>query len=106
MEERRKQKISSIYRLSPHCNNEVNLKIFRQHKMLYYDQASKSWTKTGTDHTSSSEISPIEEINSEIGSAYEDMHKEAEINSSDHSDMDWDEPVEAVGAGNHQGEYQ
>ena len=43
-------------------------------------------------------MSPIEEINSEISSAHEDMHKEAE--------MDWDEPVEAVGTGNLQGEYQ
>ncbi len=33
------------YKVCPHCDKELNLKIFREHKRLYYDSHRKKWCR-------------------------------------------------------------
>ena len=56
---RRKQ----TYKLCGHCNKELSNKIFKQHKMLYYDPATKKWTEElDNDNLSSSELESLDEF--------------------------------------------
>lgn len=47
-------------RVCEHCSKEVNIKIYKEHKRLYYDARSRSWVKEEQD-ASSSEITSIDE---------------------------------------------
>lgn len=49
------------YRYCEHCDREVSIRVYKEHKRLYYDTITKSWTKDRTDPSpSSSELSAIE----------------------------------------------
>lgn len=67
-----------VYRVCPHCDSEVSTKIFKQHRRLYYDYSTKSWTKENEEDVSSSDISSVEEY-------------VCHNNSNSESDIDWDE---------------
>lgn len=43
------------YKICPHCDKELNLKKFREHKQLYYDCDAKWWCKQDRKELSSDE---------------------------------------------------
>ena len=50
------------YKLCGHCDKELSMKIFKEHRRLYYDSANKSWIRDGNDDDiSSSHFSSLEE---------------------------------------------
>lgn len=59
----KKYKSSCKYRLCGHCNRELNRKIFKEHKRLYYDETRKLWIKERNyDEVSSSDFSSLDEL--------------------------------------------
>lgn len=54
------------YKLCGHCNREVNEKIFKEHRRLYYDPTTKIWTResevTQDDHDDASLSSELESL--------------------------------------------
>ena len=51
------------YRVCPHCEKMLKFKKFQEHRRLFYDAASRTWTKEINSDASSSDIefSDIEE---------------------------------------------
>ena len=52
----------SKYCVCPHCNNELSLKKFKEHKRLFYDHQTKRWDKDVSDVSSEAETSEFSEI--------------------------------------------
>ena len=55
------------YKICGHCWKELNMKIYKDHKKLYYDAIDKSWVQDGASDTqagdlSSSDFSSIDDI--------------------------------------------
>ena len=38
-----RKRIKRTYKICPHCNKEINIKTFKAHKRLYYNDVSKAW---------------------------------------------------------------
>lgn len=68
-----------------HCNKELNLKIFREHKRLYYNSSSRTWVREGRE-SSSSEITSVEEFDFTANTCSPDSH-----DSCKSEDIDWDD---------------
>ena len=45
-----------------HCGKYITLKIYKEHRRLFYNQSNKAWVKDQEEAVSSSEISSIDEI--------------------------------------------
>lgn len=45
-----------IHKLCPHCNKQLNLKSYMEHKRLHFDESSKCWHKVELDDSDSSSI--------------------------------------------------
>ena len=45
-------------RICEHCNRELSIKLYKEHKRLYYDVSSMSWAK---EKTASSDITSLDE---------------------------------------------
>lgn len=41
-----------MYRICEHCNKEVNIKVYKEHKRLYFNITTNSWTKEHQDISS------------------------------------------------------
>ena len=44
-------------RVCEHCGKDITLKIYREHRRLFYNQSNKAWVKDQEEAVSSSEIS-------------------------------------------------
>jgi len=56
------------YRVCEHCGKEVNIKIYREHKRLYFDATTNTWAKDHDDVTeSSSELSSFDDFDLDEG---------------------------------------
>ena len=64
------------YKYCPHCNKQLNLKTYKEHKRLHFDESSRMWYTVESDD--SSEISSPEDDRSS--------------SSSESSNMDYSEP--------------
>ena len=72
------------YKLCLHCNKELNIKIYNEHKRLYYDASKRSWNQDvvmiSDNEEASSEFSSLSEA--DYGGRNED-HNKPVITSSD-----------------------
>lgn len=52
------------YILCKHCNKELSIKIYKEHKRLYYDQSNNTWTMTddNVQQCSSSDFASMDEF--------------------------------------------
>ena len=56
-----KQRKCILYRVCEHCDKEVSIKVYKEHKRLYFSTSTNSWTKEYDDqHLSSSELSGLD----------------------------------------------
>ena len=50
------------HKICPHCDRELNIRTYKEHKRLYFHEESNSWYKTGvqniTSDSDSSDITP------------------------------------------------
>lgn len=86
------------YRICPHCDKELNLKKFREHKRLYYDCDAKQWCKQERKDCSSDE--------SELsGFEFEDIDRSEDISGNNQPEkepgLDFDECFAAEGMNVH-----
>ena len=38
-----RKRMMRTHKICPHCNKEINIKTFKDHKRLYYNEVSKTW---------------------------------------------------------------
>ena len=38
-----RKRMKRTHKICPHCNKEINIKTFKDHKRLYYNEVSKTW---------------------------------------------------------------
>lgn len=86
------------YKLCSHCHKELNLKIYKEHKRLYYDPVKKSWVKDDKcdaqgDDQSSSDLSSIDDIDLLINCSSENATQGEHQHSDDSDDFQWEEPL-------------
>lgn len=53
----KKPKVS--HRLCKHCNKTLNVKTYKEHKRLYYDQATRHWYQAQEEHEEASPTSQV-----------------------------------------------
>ena len=83
------KKIKPNYKLCGHCDKELSEKIFKEHKRLYYDLASKSWTRDESDEcNSSSEFSSLDEFSFTLSCDKSDGSMQDSDNFIDASDQE------------------
>lgn len=58
------------YVVCNHCNKELRLKKYKEHRRLYFDDETQSWAKDSDQDSVSSEFSSLDEF--EVGSVQED----------------------------------
>lgn len=82
------------YKICGQCHKELNLKIYKEHKRLYYDAVNKSWVEDDAqgDDQSSSDLSSIDDIDLLINCSSENA-TQGENQHSDNSDFLWEEPL-------------
>ena len=69
-----------------HCGKDIiTLKIYKEHRRLFYNQRNKAWVKYQEEAVSSSEISSIDEIDL---AQEQGCHENNAIGSG--SDIEWD----------------
>ena len=72
------------YKLCLHCNKELNIKIYNEHKRLYYDASKRSWNQDvvmiSDNEEASSEFSSLSEA--DYGGHNEDHNKPVITSSS------------------------
>ena len=96
----KRNKIKSDYKICGHCHKELNLKIYKDHKRLYYDPVNKSWVQDdncdaqGGDQ-SSSDFDSIDDIDLLINCSSENASNaiQVEHQHSDDSNFRWEEPL-------------
>ena len=76
------------------------MKIYKDHKRLYYNAIDKSWVQDGASDTqagdlSSSEFSSIDDIDLVTSENDNIATREGENPESDESDFQWEEPTQA-----------
>ena len=50
-----------MYRVCEHCGKEVSIRVYKEHKRLYYSTTTNSWTRVNCDiPVSSSELSEVD----------------------------------------------
>ena len=81
-----KRRKCSNYNLCGHCNKEVNTKIYKEHKMLYYDAATKAWTKDDAEDDLSSDLTSLDEFEVAVTSEGSVQYE------SDDLDDCWEDP--------------
>lgn len=69
---------NKLYRECPHCQKQLSLKIFREHKKLHYNASTKMWTKALRDDASS---------RNDTSSSFEFMEEPELRTSSDTDDV-------------------
>ena len=85
------------YRMCGHCHKELSIKIYKEHRRLYYDTANKSWVEdiesidAHADDCSSSELSSIDDIDVAVSVG----QGEHENQNSDDSDA-FEEPMSSL----------
>lgn len=77
----RKRRRLLEYRVCPHCKNMLNHKKFQEHRRLFYDSATKVWTKEMITDTSDSDIEFSE---------FEDVIPNQETAATPEPESDWD----------------
>ena len=84
-------------RFCEHCNKELSIKIFREHKRLYYNSSSHTWVRERCEEreSSSSEITSVEEYDFTANpcSPHNRDSYESEVRSSEA--IDWDDCSQA-----------
>ena len=73
-------------RVCEHCGKDVTLKIYREHKRLFYNQSKKAWVTDQEEAVSSSEISSVDEL--DLGQEQECGENSA---ISSESNIEWDQ---------------
>lgn len=73
-------------RVCEHCHKEVSIKIYREHKRLFYNENSKSWVIDRAEALSSTDISSVDELDLTVMSS----DGKSATNDSD-GDIQWDE---------------
>ena len=73
-------------RVCEHCRKEVSIKIYREHKRLFYNESSKSWVIDSAEALSSTDISSVDELDLTVIS----NDGKSATNGSD-GDIQWDE---------------
>ncbi len=78
------KRVKRIYRVCPHCEKQLNLKIFREHKKLHYNLSTKLWTKTvvGDKVSSGSDTSSSFELTEQV-----ELRRSSEENTSNSTDI-------------------
>ena len=79
-------------RICEHCNRDLSIKLYREHKRLYYAVSSMSWVKEKCDEQelSSSDITSLDECELTVAPISTENH------SCDESDkLCWDEHDES-----------
>lgn len=71
------------HRVCPHCDREINIKTYREHRRLYFNETSRSWfvatgnTTKADDHqessSNSSALSSAEELTENEISDFDDF---------------------------------
>ena len=58
------------YKVCGHCNRELSAKKFKEHKLLFFDESTQSWTKDLNSYNSgsSSEFSSLDDFEIGFGS--------------------------------------
>ena len=87
------------YKVCGHCHKELNLKIYKEHKRLYYNPVSKSWVQLEDDKCdvqgsdeSSSDLSSIDDVidfSSDNAAQGEHVHQ----HSDESDEFLWEEPL-------------
>lgn len=55
----RKRKCT-LYRVCEHCDKEVSMRVYKEHKRLYFSTSTNTWTKENKAANSSSELSGLD----------------------------------------------
>ena len=77
------------YKSCEHCRKELSIKIYKEHKRLYYDPATKSWCNDLDEQdNSSTEFSSVSDIDIVV-----DSDSEKSKASDYESDIVWDEKL-------------
>ena len=82
------------YKVCGHCHKELSLKIYKEHKRLYYKAVKKSWVEDnnndeeGSDQSSSG-FSSLDEFNVSVDGSIENVEstKHQDHHDSDDSDV-------------------
>ena len=77
------------HKLCPHCNKQLNLKSYKEHKRLHFDESSKLWHKEELDVSDSSSIVSLPDCDERCS----DFSLESQLSVED-SDRSLEVPLE------------
>lgn len=91
-------RLRNRYHLCPHCNKNLNIKRFKEHKRLYFNESSKQWifegrSKESGEDSNSDSFSSLDECDTGELSNPTLSTQEAQMSDLDEFTKDQSEPV-------------
>lgn len=83
----------TIYKVCGHCNRELSFKKYKEHKLLFFDESTQSWTKDldSFNSGSSSEFSSLDDFDIGFGSVADSTTSQQTALPIDDADEDFTE---------------